>query len=207
MKKIKMNKWGQMGLLSAMVVGLIIIANAAMAADSAVWTTVNVNGALTENLSLNVEEQLRFSDVSSPSLARQHTDINVGWRINDILTTVSGYRNTSTGEHRPYVGVELSLLSGDLDLDNSTKLELRDFDTIRGRTELTVTASVAGVTPWLSDEVFVDESGVTGNRASVGVTRSINDTFSVNAYYLLDSSGENLTSHTHVLGIGLGVSL
>ena len=82
-----------------------------MAADSAVWTTVNVSGALDRiMLTLNVEEQLRFSDVSSPSLARQHTDISVGWRVNDILTTVSGYRNTSTGEHRPYVGVELSLL-------------------------------------------------------------------------------------------------
>ena len=107
MKKIKMNKWGQMGLLSAMVAGLLIIASAAMAADTAVWTTVNVSGALTENVSLNVEEQLRFGDVSSPSLARQHTDINVGWRVNNILTTLSGYRNTSTGEHRPYVGVEL----------------------------------------------------------------------------------------------------
>jgi hypothetical protein len=101
----------------------------------------------------------------------------------------------------------LRLLSGDLNLDSATRLELRDFDTLRGRTELTVTASVGGVTPWVSDELFVDDSGVTGNRASVGVTKGLNDTVAVRAYYLLDSAIGDSTSNTHVLGLGLSVSL
>ena len=206
MNKIKINKWGKIGILSTLAIGVLFIANSAMAADSAVWTTLDVSGGLTDNLTLNVSEELRFADATGPSLARQHTDIGVSWNI-DGISALGGYRNTSSGEHRPYVGVGLRLLSGDLNLDSATRLELRDFDTLRGRTELTVTASVAGVTPWASDELFVDDSGVTGNRASVGVTKALNDTWSLNAYYLLDSAIGDSTSNTHVLGLGLSVGL
>jgi len=206
MNKIKINKWGKIGILSTLAIGILFIAGSAMATESAVWTTLDVSGGLTDNLTLNVSEELRFADATGPSLARQHTDIGVSWNI-DGISALGGYRNTSSGEHRPYVGVGLRLLSGDLNLDSATRLELRDFDTLRGRTELTVTASVGGVTPWLSDELFVDDSGVTGNRASVGVTKGLNDTVAVRAYYLLDSAIGDSTSNTHVLGLGLSVSL
>jgi outer membrane protein W len=206
MNKIKINKWGKIGILSTLAIGILFIAGSAMATESAVWTTLDVSGGLTDNLTLNVSEELRFADATGPSLARQHTDIGVSWNI-DGISALGGYRNTSSGEHRPYVGVGLRLLSGDLNLDSATRLELRDFDTLRGRTELTVTASVGGVTPWVSDELFVDDSGVTGNRAAVGVTKGLNDTVAVRAYYLLDSAIGDSTSNTHVLGLGLSVSL
>ncbi len=206
MNKIKINKWGKIGILSTLAIGILFIATSAMATESAVWTTLDVSGELTDKVTLNVSEELRFADATGPSLARQHTDIGVSWNI-DGISALGGYRNTSSGEHRPYVGVGLRLLSGDLNLDSATRLELRDFDTLRGRTELTVTASVGGVTPWLSDELFVDDSGVTGNRASVGVTKGLNDTVAVRAYYLVDSAIGDSTSNTHVLGLGLSVGL
>ena len=206
MNKININKWGKIGIFSTLAIGILFIASSAMAAETAVWTTLNVSGELSTGVTLTVQEELRYADAAGPSLARQHTDLGISWDI-DGITAVGGYRNTSSGEHRPYVGVGLRLLSGDLNLDSATRLELRDFDTLRGRTELTVTASVAGVTPWASDELFVDDSGVTGNRASVGVTKALNDTWSLNAYYLLDSVLGDSTSNTHVLGLGLSVSL
>ena len=206
MNKINMKKWGKISILSVLAMGILFIASSAMAAESAVWTTLNVSGSLSDNLTLDVEEEFRFADATGPSLARQHTDLSVSLSA-DVLTVVGGYRNTSTGEHRPYVGVGFGLLSGDLNLDSATRLELRDWDTLRGRTELTLSTSVAGVTPWISDELFVDDTGVTGNRASVGVTKGLNDTFAVRAYYLLDSSGASLDNNTHVLGLGLGVSI
>ena len=206
MNKIKINKWGKIGILSTLAIGILFIATSAMAADSAVWTTLDVSGGLTDKVTLNVSEELRFADATDPSLARQHTDIGVAYDLG-VVSALGGYRNTSAGEHRPYVGVGLRLLSGDLNLDSVTRLELRDWDTLRGRTELTASATVAGVTPWITDEVFVDESGLTGNRVSVGVTKGINDTFAVRAYYLLDTAMGDATSHTHVLGLGLGVSL
>ena len=206
MNKININKWGKIGILSTLAIGILFIAGSAMATESAVWTTLDVSGELSTGVTLNVSEELRFADATGPSLARQHTDIGVSWNI-DGISALGGYRNTSSGEHRPYVGVGLRLLSGDLNLDSETRLELRDFDTLRGRTELTVTASVGGVTPWVSDELFVDDSGVTGNRASVGVTKGLNDTVAVRAYYLLDSAIGDSTSNTHVLGLGLSVSL
>jgi len=206
MNKININKWGKIGILSTLAIGILFIAGSAMATETAVWTTLNVSGELSTGVTLTVQEELRYADAAGPSLARQHTDLGISWDI-DGITAVGGYRNTSSGEHRPYVGVGLRLLSGDLNLDSATRLELRDFDTLRGRTELTVTASVGGVTPWASDELFVDDSGVTGNRASIGVTKALNDTWSLNAYYLLDSVIGDLTSNTHVLGLGLSVSL
>jgi len=208
MDKIKkMNKWGKVSILSAMVIGLLLIANAAMAADTAIWTSVSISGTVAENLTLTVDEELRFDDVAGPELGRQHTDINLEWRVAELLSGIFGYRNTSAGEHRPYVGVGLSLFRGEIDIDSTTKLELRDFDTLRARTSLDFSAQVSGVTPWLTEELFVDESGVVGNRVSVGVTKGINDTFNVIAYYLLDSSGSGLSNNSHVLGVGLGVSL
>ena len=206
MNKIKINKWGKIGILSTLAMGILFIAGSAMAAESAVWTTLDVSGGLTDKVTLNVSEELRFADATGPSLARQHTDIGVAYDLG-VVSALGGYRNTSTGEHRPYVGVGLRLLSGDLNLDSATRLELRDWDTLRGRTGLTASATVAGVTPWVTDEVFVDESGLTGNRVSVGVTKGINNTFAVRAYYLLDSAIGDSTSHTHVLGVGLSVGL
>ena len=206
MNKLKINKLGKIGILSALAIGILFIASSAMAAESAVWTTLDVSGGLTDKVTLNVSEELRFADATDPSLARQHTDIGVAYDLG-VVSALGGYRNTSAGEHRPYVGVGLRLLSGDLNLDSATRLELRDWDTLRGRTELTASATVAGITPWITDEVFVDESGLTGNRVSVGVTKGINDTFAVRAYYLLDTAMGDATSHTHVLGLGLGVSL
>ena len=206
MNKLNMKKWGKISLLSGLAIGILFIASSAMATETAVWTTLNVSGELSTGVTLTVQEELRYADAAGPSLARQHTDLGISWDI-DGISAVGGYRNTSSGEHRPYVGVGLRLLSGDLNLDSATRLELRDFDTLRGRTELTVTASVGGVTPWASDELFVDDSGVTGNRASIGVTKALNDTWSLNAYYLLDSAIGDSTSNTHVLGLGLSVGL
>jgi len=196
-----------MGIGALAMSAILLIANAALAAETAVWTTVSVTGSITENISLNVDEELRFGDISGPTLTRQHTDLSLSFRVNNLVSTVTGYRNTSTGEHRPYVGLGLALLRGDLSLDSSTKLELRELDTIRGRTELTASADVSGVTPWLTEEIFVDSSGITGNRASIGITKGLNDTVSVNAYYLIDTAGTDFGNSTHVLGLGLGVSI
>lgn len=205
--KINKKTIQKMGIATLVMSGILLIANAALAAETAVWTTVSVTGSITENVSLNVDEELRFGDISGPSLVRQHTDLSVSLKVNDLVSTITGYRNTSTGEHRPYVGLGLALLRGDLSLDSSTKLELRELETIRGRTELTASADVSGVSTWLTEEVFVDSTGITGNRASIGVTKGINKTFGVSAYYLLDTAGTDFGNSTHVLGLGLGVSL
>ena len=98
MNKIKINKWGKIGILSTLAIGILFIAGSAMATESAVWTTLDVSGGLTDNLTLNVSEELRFADATGPSLARQHTDIGVSWNI-DGISALGGYRNTSSGEH------------------------------------------------------------------------------------------------------------
>ena len=204
----KMKKIQKIGLIFWVMATVLLVGGYAFADESAVWTSVNVSGKLTDSLTLEVEEEWRFADVSSPALARQHTDLGLGWNVGDYFTAVGGYRNTSIGEHRLYLGVDVSLFSaGGLDFDNSTRVELRDWDSFRGRTKIEVSTSLSGLAPYASDEVFVDESGLTGNRASVGVGKSLNDTFGVHAYYMLDTALGDSTSHTHVAGTGLSVSL
>ena len=207
MNKIKINKWGKIGILSTLAIGILFIASSALAAETAVWTTLNVSGELSTGVTLNVEEELRFADATGPSLARQHTDIGITTQASDIVSVGVGYRNVSTGEQRLSVGVGLRLLTGTINLDSLSKLELRDGDTLRGRTSLSATTDVSGVSPFISDELFVDDSGVTGNRATLGVSKAITDSLGLNVFYMLNSAIGDSTSNTHVLGLGLSASL
>ena len=134
-------------------VGIALLADTAMAAETAVWTTLNVSGGIADNVTLNVEEELRFGDISGPTLARQHTDLSLGFKVNDLMGVSVGYRNTSAGEHRPYVGGDFRLLSGDLDIDSASRIELSGFDTLSGRTALDISTQVKGITLGLSDEL------------------------------------------------------
>jgi hypothetical protein len=43
MNKIKINKWGKIGILSTLAIGILFIAGSAMATESAVWTTLDAN--------------------------------------------------------------------------------------------------------------------------------------------------------------------
>jgi len=194
--------------LGALVMGaMLLIGNVAMASETGVWTTLNVSGDLSKSVTLNVEEQFRFSDVIGSDLVRQHTDIGIINRVNDVLNIGVGYRNVSTGEQRLSVSLGLRLLTGTINLDSLSKLELRDGDTLRGRTSVTAAAAVSNVTPFVSDEVFVDDSGVTGNRLTIGLSRSVTSGVGINAFYLLDTTLGNTTSNTHVMGVGLSISL
>jgi len=194
--------------LGALVMGaMLLIGNVAMASETGVWTTLSVSGNLTDNLTLNVGEELRFGDIAEPSLARQHTDIGITSQVSDMVNVGVGYRNVSTGEQRVSVSLGLRLLTGTINLDSLSKLELRDGDTIRGRTSISASTAVAGVSPFVSDEVFVDDSGVTGNRATIGVTKALTSAVGVNAFYLLDSVIGDTTTNAHILGLGLSVSL
>ena len=186
---------------------MALVADTAMAADTGAWTTLNVSGGVMENVTLNVQEELRFGDITDPSLSRQHTDLSLGFKVNDLVGVIVGYRNTSFSEHRPYVGLGLSLLRSSVNVDSASAIELSEFDTLFGRTALTASTNVAGLTLAVSDEVRLNEDGLVHNRASVGLTRSITDTFAGSVYYMLNSTGTELDNHQHVVGFGLNVSL
>ena len=205
--KINKKMIKKIGLGTLVMGAVLLIGNVAMAAETAVWTTLDVSGKVADNLTLAIEEELRFNDITSPELGRQHTDVSLTTTVADLLGVGLGYRNTSEGEQRVYLSLGVRLLSSSVNLDSLSKLELSDGDSLRGRTEVTATTNVAGVAPWVSNELFVDSSGITGNRASVGVTRGITDAIGVRAYYLLDSTFGDSTAHSHVMGLGVSVGL
>ena len=183
------------------------VANNAMAAESAVWTTLNVSGGVADNVTLNVQEELRFGDITDLSLADQRTKLSLGFGVNDMVGVSAGYLNTNSSEHRPFVGLAMALLRGGVNIDSASAIELSGFDTLSGRTSLTASAVVNGLTLDLSDEVRLNEDGLIHNRASLGVTRSVTSNVAVNMYYMLNSTGTDLSSTAHIIGLGLGVSL
>jgi len=194
-------------MVGSMAILMALVADNAYAEDTAVWTTLNVSGGVMDNVTLNVQEELRLGDMTDLSLTRQHTDLSLGLKVNDMVGVSLGYRNTSASEHRPYVGLGLALLRGTVNVDSATALELSGLDTLSGRTALTASTNVGGLTLGVSDEVRLNEDGLIHNRASVGITRAINDTFSGSVYYMLNSTGTDLSTTGHVVGLALGVSL
>ena len=186
---------------------MAMVADKAMAADSGVWTTLNISGTVADNVTLNVEEQLRFGDITDLSLTDQRTKLSLGFGINETVGVSAGYLNTNSSEHRPFVGLAMALLRGGVNIDSASAIELSGFDTLSGRTSLTASAVVNGLTLDLSDEVRLNEDGLIHNRASLGVTRSVTSNVAVNMYYMLNSTGTDLSSTAHIIGLGLGVSL
>jgi len=199
-----MKKILAIGFVAIMVA---LVADNAMAADSAVWTTLNVSGGVADNVTLNVQEELRFGDITDLSLADQRTRLSLGFGVNEMVGVSAGYLNTSSGEHRPFVGLALALLRGSVNIDSASAIELSGFDTLSGRTSVTASTVVNGLTLGLSDEVRLNEDGLIHNRASLGVTRAVTSNIAVNMYYMLNSTGTDLSTTAHVLGLGLGVSL
>ena len=186
---------------------LALVADNAMAADSAVWTTLNVSGGVAENVTLNVQEELRFGDITDLSLADQRTKLSLGFGVNDMVGVSAGYLNTSSGEHRTFVGLAMALLRGNVNINSASAIELSGLDTLSGRTSLTASTNVSGMTLGISDEIRLNEDGLIHNRASLGVTRSVTSNVAVNMYYMLNSTGTDLSSTAHIVGLGLGVSL
>ena len=186
---------------------MALVADNALASDSGVWTTLNVSGGVAENVTLNVQEELRFGDITDLSLADQRTKLSLGFGVNDMVGVSAGYLNTSSGEHRTFVGLAMALLRGGVNIDSASAIELSDLDTLSGRTSLTASINMSGMTLDLSDEVRLNEDGLIHNRASLGVTRSVTSNIAVNMYYMLNSTGTDLSSTAHIVGLGLGVSL
>jgi hypothetical protein len=197
----------KIGLGVVVAAAVMMIGNVAMASDTGAWTSMEVSGKVSDTLTLSVSEELRFDGLTELDLATNRTTIGLSTEVTTGVTVGVEYRNVSDGEQRVSAVLGLSLLQGTLDLDSLSKIELRDGDTVRGRTELTLSAQAGAVAPFVSEEIFVDDSGITGNRLAIGVARNINNVFGVNAFYMMDTPGTDFANSGHVLGLGLSVSL
>jgi hypothetical protein len=194
--------------LSAIAVALF--ANNASASETQVWTTLGASAEITPGITLNLEEQFRLSDEAD--LLRQHTDLSVTLgAVANRMTVTLGYRNTSDDEQRPYVGADLSILSGKLTLDSVTRLEMRSFDgdnSFRGRTAVVAGTTIADLNLTLSDELYVTADGAEENRATLGVGYDLNKVMGVNAFYMLWTTGlASEAANSHVVGLGATLSL
>ena len=197
----------KIGLGVVVAAAVMMIGNVAMASDTGAWTSMEVSGKVSDTVTLSVSEELRFDGLTELDLATNRTTIGLSTEVTTGVTVGVEYRNVSDGEQRVSAVLGLSLLQGTLDLDSLSKIELRDGDTVRGRTELTLSTQAGAVAPFVSEEIFVDDSGITGNRLAIGVARNINNVFGVNAFYMMDTPGTDFANSGHVLGLGLSVSL
>lgn len=203
------NKMKKILAIGFAAIAVAFFADRAYASDTQVWVTMGASAEVVPGVTLGVQEEFRLSDKAD--ILRQHTDLNltVG-AVRDLATLTVGYRNTSLDEHRPYAGVNLSLMDGELSLDSVTRLELRvqDDKSIRGRTALVAGTTMAGLDLSLTEEVLVDQDGLNENRATVGVGYSVNKLLGVNAFYMLQTTGlSGDANNTHVLGVAAALNL
>jgi len=207
------NTLTKIGIGGIVIGAALLTANYVFAAESALWTSMNVSGKLSDSLTLSVEEELRFADLGGPKLATQHTEFDVAYAAADWLSVSLGYRNVGANEHRPYVGASLNLGDwGPVSLANRTRMELRvtDGEDWRARTSVTAALTgdgVLGLDPWVNEEVFVNSSGLAENRLAVGVSRTLVGKLGVSVYYLWDVTNGDEWSNAHVFGLDFSVSL
>tara|TARA_R110000824_G_scaffold392578_2_gene591067 strand:- start:541 stop:837 length:297 start_codon:yes stop_codon:yes gene_type:complete len=88
----------KIGFGAFIIAAALMVGNIAMASDSGAWTSMEVSGKVGNNLTLTVGEELRFSDLTDLTLARQHTDIKLSTELTTGVAVGVGYRNVSTGE-------------------------------------------------------------------------------------------------------------
>ena len=200
---------------------LFLVSNAAYASDVptttttttehiGTWTSLNIVGEVVPGYEIQIAEEYRYNGADS---SEAHTDISFGKRFNS-WTAIAGYKNVFGEEHRPYLGVDIGLpnLAG-FNTGLTTKFELRDLEELRQRIGAYAQTEIAGFAPYISNEVFfnISESStnlVDKNRATLGVAKSITDTYAIEAYYNLDSQfvGDD-TNNISIVGLGLNISL
>ena len=94
----------------------------------------------------------------------------------------------------------------------TTTFELSNLEDFRQRIGAYAQTDVAGFAPYISNEVFLNidigDNLIDKNRATLGVAKSITDTYAVEAYYNLDSQfiGDAI-NNVSIIGLGLNIAL
>jgi len=197
--------------LGAIIFGLVfLVSGAANAAEPAAWTSVTAHGALSNGMTLTVEEELRYTGVDLASQTSRHTDVAIGTTVAGLDVTL-GHRNSNGSADRNYVGVakDLGTIAG-WSAEVATAVELFSDDSVRNRTGFSATKNdaVAGFTPYLSTEFFLTDKGdLTSNRTTCGLAKAINATTAVDVWYQTDTDVAGDAAATSAVGFGLNLAL
>jgi hypothetical protein len=192
------------------------VSNAAYAAtapatDTSIgaWTSFNVATEVVPGYEVQFNEQYRYHEVGA---SENHTDIRVGKKVRN-WTGIIGYKNVFGEEHRPYFGVDVGLPNvAGFNTGFTTTFELSNLEDFRQRIGAYAQTEIVGFAPYISNEVFINlDSGtnfIDKNRATLGIAKSITDTYAVEAYYNLDSQfiGDD-TNNISIVGLGLNIAL
>jgi len=198
------------GIVAIVLGVLFLVTGAANAADPAAWTSVTASGALSNGMSLTVEEELRYTGVDLASETSRHTDFAIGTSVAGLDVTI-GHRNTNGSADRNYVGVakDLGTIAG-WSAEVASAVEFFSNDTVRNRTGFSATknAAVAGFTPYLSTEFFLTDKGdLTSNRTTCGVAKAINASTAFDVWYQTDTDMAGSAAATSAVGFGLNFAL
>jgi hypothetical protein len=173
------------------------------------WTSVNVVSDVVPGYELQFSEQYRYNGADS---SENHTDIRVGKKLRN-WTGIIGYKNVFGEEHRPYFGFDLALPNvAGFNTGLTTAFELSNLEDFRQRIGVYAQTEVVGFAPYISNEVFLNmdtgENIVDKNRATLGIAKSITDTYAVEAYYNLDTQfiGDAI-NNVSIIGLGLNIAL
>jgi len=174
------------------------------------WNTVTTKGKISDNVGAAAELEFRFRDNAS-EFYYQHSQIALSLKCPKMdwltitpafrevyeLDKVEGSNSLWFAEHRSLVNVAASCKLGDWKIKNRARVSYRDFDidkgsTFRGRHKLTIQTpwKLAGMKPYISDEIFVEQgkAGIYRNRLAGGVSFKLLERVKGGVYYLLQTT-------------------
>lgn len=187
--------------------------------DFQYWNNESIEGKLSKNWKIKVDEEFRFSD-DAGSFYYNHTDIGSFCSLNENLEIGLNYRHIyqkkNKGwdpEYRPHVNVTLKTKLHNFAIKDRSRFEYRmpesASDSWRYRNKLSVDMPFKwkrfNIGPYIADEIFVDfdKKELNRNRLYLGFKMKFFKNLQGEIFYLWQSTRGSKWKDYNVLGTGL----
>lgn len=199
-----MKKFIIIGLSVGFVLSKVMTAFAYEDGDWQFWNTESIEGNLSENLKVKLEEEFRSGD-NIGEFYYHHTDVGLIHRLTDWFYIGLNYRQIYEKkegewkeENRPHINGIFKWKWQDFELENRNGFEYRvregKKDVWRYRNKLALVFPLKwtrlDIQPYLADEIFVDfdESELNRNRLYAGFKAKMMKYLKTDIFYLWQTS-------------------
>jgi len=211
---------GIIGVCAAiMFVGMFSTSYAFDNGDVQYWNGESVKVKFSEHTSVTVEEEFRFGE-NAGTMYHNHTDVGVGYRMNDYLQFGANYRQVFSKkgkdwdtEYRPHVNLTVVYPADLFTVKSRNRMEYRiveshdDYFRYRNKFSLEVPLpmDILNFTPYVADEIYydLDKGEMNKNRVYAGLKVKITANIRADIFYMRESSKSGKWKETNVFGSSL----
>jgi hypothetical protein len=186
--------------------------------DFQYWSTTSGSTKLNDKTKINVEEEFRLGD-GWGDLYYTHTDAGIKYSLNKNVDLGVNYKQIFEkrdhdewdSEYRPHFNATAKVKTGDAQLSNRGRLELRFRESkntrwrIRNKMafDLPMKWTRFNIQPYVADEIFITlyDIEVNRNRLYVGFKGNVLDNLKGEIYYLTQiTKGDNEWTNYNIIG-------